>query len=370
MNWMWIANRKTIVRTLVLSAVASLGATSSSVWAQEVVPVADPLLEKSASWNWPDLRLLQEQWSSYLDLAQIPAERRAEAEKVWQSVQQEDRGPAVLDRLLETASIVDARVATTLQKLNEVRGGKEAFQAVDLSWFDSKVPGWLQENLKLAVARSYAQAAYYDEALHLLEPLSDSAVVDPSTAMFYRAVCYHGLMSKEKCVSQVDSLLRRENEIPTRYVITAKLIQSDLQSFEPDSLDEVARLMTDVERRLDLGRAGKKVRTEEKDIVDKLDKLIDDIEKQIQEQQQQQKKASEKDSKPKNGTSKPMDDSRIAGGSGPGDVDPKKLENKGNWGDLPPAQRQESLQNITRDLPSHYREVIEAYFKKLGTGDK
>ena len=54
-----------------------------------------------------------------------------------------------------------------------------------------------------------------------------------------------------------------------------------------------------------------------------------------------------------------MDDSQIAGGSGPGDVDPKKMEDRGGW-ESAPAQRQEALQRLTEELPTHYRDVIEA----------
>ena len=51
-------------------------------------------------------------------------------------------------------------------------------------------------------------------------------------------------------------------------------------------LDQIARLMSDVQRRLELARAGKKVRDEEESIVAKLEKLIEEKEKQQQQQQQ------------------------------------------------------------------------------------
>lgn len=60
-----------------------------------------------------------------------------------------------------------------------------------------------------------------------------------------------------------------------------------------------------------------------------------------------------------------MDDLQAAGNKGDGEVDTKDIGNESGWGNLPPAQRQEALQNMTKDLPSHYREVIEAYFKRL-----
>ena len=50
---------------------------------------------------------------------------------------------------------------------------------------------------------------------------------------------------------------------------------------------------------------------------------------------------------------------------GPGDVDQKDQGDRAGWGNLPPAQRQEALQRLTEELPSHYREVIEGYFRQL-----
>jgi hypothetical protein len=66
-----------------------------------------------------------------------------------------------------------------------------------------------------------------------------------------------------------------------------------------------------------------------------------------------------------------MEDSQAASNSGPGNVDPKKLGSDSDWGNLPPKERGEALQQLAKDLPSHYREVIEEYFRKLareGTG--
>jgi hypothetical protein len=60
-----------------------------------------------------------------------------------------------------------------------------------------------------------------------------------------------------------------------------------------------------------------------------------------------------------------MQDSMPAGSSGPGDVDPKKLGPPGEWGNLPPKEREEVLQQLGEGFPSHYRSVIEEYFRKL-----
>jgi hypothetical protein len=138
----------------------------------------------------------------------------------------------------------------------------------------------------------------------------------------------------------------------------AELMEADLKPLKTDSLDEVARLMADIRRRLDLARAGKTVRKQEDDVVAKLDKMIEELEKQRQQQQQQ---GAAGGSNP----SQPMPDSMPGGGSGPGNVDPKKVGSRSGWGDLPPKERQEALQQVGKDFPSHYREVIEEYFRKL-----
>jgi len=116
--------------------------------------------------------------------------------------------------------------------------------------------------------------------------------------------------------------------------------------------------MDSITNRLVLGRAGQRVRQEEEDVIAKLDKMIEDLEKQ---QQQQQSGGAGGANRP----SQPMQDSNPGSDSGPGNVDPKRLKNGSDWGDLPPKQRQEALQQISKDFPSHYREVIEQYFRKL-----
>jgi hypothetical protein len=38
------------------------------------------------------------------------------------------------------------------------------------------------------------------------------------------------------------------------------------------------------------------------------------------------------------------------------------------WGKLPDKERIRALQELTREMPARYREIIEAYFRKLGQG--
>jgi hypothetical protein len=57
-------------------------------------------------------------------------------------------------------------------------------------------------------------------------------------------------------------------------------------------------------------------------------------------------------------------------GRGPGNVDPKRLkEVAAAWGNLPPKERAKAMQELTRDMPPRYREVIENYLKKVAQSD-
>jgi hypothetical protein len=166
-------------------------------------------------------------------------------------------------------------------------------------------------------------------------------------------------MLKDQCLSTVEKLLENERSIPQRYAAVARLVAADIRPLEADSLDEVSRLMGDVRRRLNFARAGSRVRKQEDDVVAKLDKMI----KKIEEQQQQQRMAQAKQSGSR--SSSPAKDSMPLGGRGPGDVDQKPIGDRSGWGNLPAKEREEALQQISKDLPAHYRELIEEYFRKL-----
>jgi hypothetical protein len=39
------------------------------------------------------------------------------------------------------------------------------------------------------------------------------------------------------------------------------------------------------------------------------------------------------------------------------------------WGKLPPKERAQAIQDLTRDMPAKYREVIENYFRKVAASE-
>ncbi len=317
-------------------------------------------LRKSATWAWPTVSIFEQHLLSFMDQRNTPAATREAVEQAWNASKELVKGPAMLDRLLAACGIIEPRIAALNLQLSDPTG--DAVHPCDLTWLATDVPGWMQDTVRLACGRALAQRRFYDEALETLTGLELVQVCDPASLLFYRATCEHHLLKKKECLANVKLLLERESELPVRFTQLAQLMAADIEPLKSDSLDEIARLMNDVHRRLDLGRAGKRVRDEEDEIVKKLDKLIENIENQMQEQQQQQQQSQGQKDQSQN---KPMEASQIAGGKGPGDVDQKKVGDRAGWGNLPPAQRQEALQRLTEELPSHYREVIEGYFRQL-----
>lgn len=322
-------------------------------------------LEKAATWKWPDVAAFEQHLDSYLDQLQAGDPARSKVLEHWKQTGEAVKGPALLERVLSTASLVEPRIADLVTRLNDP--GTDPIVVKQLPWLSSDVPAWLQDALRLAIGRNLAQRRLYDEALETLTNLDMKQVCDPASLVFYRAVCQHHLLQKKECVTNVEMLLERKAELPARFTQVAQLMVADIKPMKDDSLDEVARLMNDVERRLDLGRAGKQVRDEEKEIVDKLEKMIENIEQQIkqqQQQQQQQQQSGQQQQQQRQGSPK---DQSTPGGEPPGagDVDQKDIGKRDGWGNLPPAERQASLQRMTQELPSHYREVIEGYFRQL-----
>ena len=230
------------------------------------------------------------------------------------------------------------------------------------------LPDAMQMSVRTWLGRELVRARLYDEALPVLKEVNTAYSTDPAATLFFRGACFHALLQKKEALVDLQRLLENEKECPIRFTRTAQLMVADIAPLKEDSLDEISRLMTDVTRRLDLGRADENVQDQEQKIIDKLSKLIEKIEEQQQQQQQQQQSGQgQGQGNSQGGQSAPMNESQAAGGNGTGDVDRKNIEDRDGWGKLPPAERTEALQQISRDLPTHYREAIEAYFRKLAT---
>jgi hypothetical protein len=310
-------------------------------------------------WKTPTMESVKSKAMDWLGEKKIDETVRAKAEKIWAQTSEQSKEEELLASLAATFALVDVNSERLVALCAQPRG---SLVLPDQKWLgDQQTPRFVANNMRLFYARWLVQELLFEEAREQIAGLEPSDVVAPATLLFYQSVVYHKLLEKESGLKTLEELLSADDASPRRYVAVARLMQDDLKELEDDSLDHISRRMDDVRRRLDLGRAGPKVRKVEDGVIESLDKLIKKIEDQ--RQQQQQSSAGGNTLRPSN----PAQESVPMDGKGPGDVTKRDIGSESNWGDLPPKEREEALQQIGRDFPSHYRDVIEQYFKKLAS---
>jgi len=308
--------------------------------------------------------------NEWLDRAagQAAAADVAAVRESWPEQEPAEVAVDVLDQVMNSFSRIDARAATVRQSVVDGRPAS-APAVTTIGWLtDPATDAFQREAVRLWLGRECVRHDRFDDGLAILADLDPTTSVDPAALLFHRAACQHWLLESDVAVESLDRLLERSGEIPVRYERVARLLRADIAALEDESLDHIARRMRDITRRLDLGRPGPKTLAVQDGVIDSLDKMIKAIEEQQQQQQSQSSSGAGGGGRSGNGT--PMDDSRIAGGKGAGEVTKRDLGDSDGWGKLPAREREEALQQIGREFPAHYREAIEQYFKRLASGEE
>lgn len=303
-----------------------------------------------------ELREAIDDWLAYKGLSQSPVGEAIEP--FWQfenTPSQED----LFDALMRTFYLADDDIRSLVDRCREIKFGTEiASLKIPSTERTSKEP-WLGHNVRYFVARHLSVLTAYNEAVELFQEIDPNYIVDPAGYFFHRSVCEHHLLMKDAGLESLNALLNRTESIPVRYQTLGELMEEDLRSVKTKSLGEVARQMRDVERRLNLNRTDEDVQEVEKKIIETLDELIKKLEDQ--QQQAQSGGGGSGSSAPNQGAQ----DTYLGGIQGEGLTDKKEMGKKDNWGDLPPKSREAAKNMLERQFPSHYRQAVEEYLKKL-----
>jgi hypothetical protein len=329
-------------------------------------PISSPALpppeapDKTA-WQQPAAETVKAQVTAWLEKGKASPAVRDKTAALWTKLSAQPSGGELLECLARSVALADAKAAKLVEQCSKPR----SYSALaDQGWLhDPKLPPLVSANLRLLYARWLVHAMLFDEASDQLSGLGPADVVAPAELLFYQGVVYYRLLDKEKGMKAIDDLLDGAETSPRRYVQIARLMQADLESLKPDTLDHIARRMEDIQRRLELGRAGPKVCKVEDGVIESLDKLI----KKLEDESKSNSNASPKGGSPTQQPRNPLPDSRPMAGKGPGKVPDRNVGSRSGWGDLPAKEREEAMQTIGRDYPSHYRDVIEQYFRRLAT---
>jgi hypothetical protein len=281
-----------------------------------------------------------------------------------------DESRTVLDRLVQSFCLGEPEAAALLEGSRDK--AEPAPTIVPGILRDGGKPLFFRANLGLAYARNLSHRRIYEEALDALRLFRPEQVIDPSTYLFHRAVAEHAMLLKEDATRTIVRLLDDTVDVPDRHKMVAVLMAFEMGGWQEKDLGSIARKMDNIERRLELARGGPKTQKLQKDVVARLDEIIKQIENQSKGNCNGG--ACPNGGKPSNGGSNnptsPQLDSFGGNNGGPGNADPKKLEQIAkDWGKLPEKQRAEALQSLTREMPPKYREIIETYFKKLAAGE-
>ena len=235
---------------------------------------------------------------------------------------------------------------------------------------DAKLPSYFRANLALSYAKALTGKRVYEEALESLKYAVPEQVVDPAAYYFHKAVAEHALLQKKDAANSIARLLDDVAEAPERYKMVATLMFFDMQGWKDDDKDlsQIARLMDNSERRLDLGRAGPKTQELQKKIVFRLDELIKDLENQSKNGSQCQCPGGVPQQGPGSNTPE-FSRSKIAR-SKPTPAPAWSIRRSSSTSPRFGAscrrkERAKAMMEMTKDLPPRYREVIENYFKTL-----
>jgi len=220
-----------------------------------------------------------------------------------------------------------------------------------------------RNQIRLFRAKWLTQHRLFDEALAIYQQLSPDDVVDPAGLFFYRAVCQSQLLMKSEAADNLSLLLNHTLEVPPRFRTVASILQKELGGRKDDDLSHVSRLMSDVQRRLDLGRSGQRVQEQQEAVIAAIDQLLEKAENKNKARQDQGSQGGQNPNRQPSGS--PASKSIIQGSKAPGEADRKELKETGGWGMLNRREEAKARELIRQQFPANYLDIISEYNRRI-----
>lgn len=189
------------------------------------------------------------------------------------------------------------------------------------------------------------------------------------TYLFYKCVNAFSLNKKKEVLKYADEIIYAFGmEVPQRYLDMATIMKADAETWKDDAddLDDIAREMKKAGDRLANNKGGKETQKIQRDVENRLKKMIDDIENKQKSDADAQAKAEEDKRKQDGSQPQPPPDTHRGQEQGTGKVDQKRVKEIAEvWGKLPEKERAKAMRELTRNMPAKDRAVIEGYFREL-----
>lgn len=235
----------------------------------------------------------------------------------------------------------------------------------------------------LKTATQYSLAGDYaaSEAILSKFPKSDHS----HTYYFYRLVNSFSLNKKTESIKYADIIQNLfSDDVPQRYRDLAIIMKAEASTWKdnPDDLFDIAREMKKVGDRLKNNKGGEETRKIQKNIENRLKKMIDDIENpKNKNNNKDDKDKDDKDDKDNKGKDEEQQGKKEPGNKteilpppdvhnqtekGTGEIEKKRIkELAAIWGKLPPKERAIAIRELTKKLPPKDKAIIERYLKEL-----
>jgi hypothetical protein len=199
---------------------------------------------------------------------------QAKLDAIWK-----DEDLTVLDRTVRSLGLARPDALKAIADARSVTA--PAFTAIPAVIADEK-DAFAKANLSAAFAKALAGKRVYEEAVLAAKSaqVKVDEIVDPASYYFFKAVAEFSLTKKDDAQVSIVKLLDDVADAPDRYRVVATQMFFDLQQWskDPKDLGNIAKLMDNSGRRLDLDRAGKDTQDIQKKIIFRLDEKIKELE--------------------------------------------------------------------------------------------
>ncbi|MEZ6034964.1 MAG: hypothetical protein R3C17_17870 [Planctomycetaceae bacterium] len=320
-------------------------------------------ITSAAAFGRMPIERVKEQIQHWLTLSRASEAMSKAVMEPWSNREQVDQWTAeqTLDRLIDSFAIADKSVRE-LVELCRATGQRRS-----LEFEGARADRFFRDHVSLYHARWLTQHRFYDEALLMLEPLDPEEVVDPASLFFYRAVCRLRLLKPAEAGNDITLLLNNTLDVPSRFRAVAEMMKAEVTA-ATEGLPQVARLMSDVQRRLDLGNSDDPVQKREDEVVAALDKLLEEMEKQ--KKQQQQSADGQGQGQQNQPGQQGSAQSAIKGSTAEGEADRKNLTENGSWGMLDKQAETRARELIRQQFPPNFLDAISRYTRRIAEQKK
>jgi len=199
---------------------------------------------------------------------------QAKLDAIWK-----DADRTILDRTVQSIGLARPDATKAIADARKVNA--PAFTTIPAA-IASEKNEFAKANLAAAFAKALAGKRVYEEAVLAAKSASVKAeeIVEPASFYFFKAVAEFSRIKKDDATASIVRLLDDVADAPDRYRVVATQMFFDIQQWskDPKDLTNIAKLMDNSERRLDLDRAGRETQDIQKKIIFRLDEKIKELE--------------------------------------------------------------------------------------------